>query len=200
MSTLYQHPTLQSYVTPQQRDRAECWLQEAYADGRVTKDEFDGRIGQVLSSTTRQELNQAFAGLVSVPMSSQTIGLHPAYQPLVRPQLRQQAGRGAAGFAHLSFFFLWFFGPGLVFALSPVGSYARREAAKAFNFQLVSAISLAVVVLLGALTGSDAIGWMFALMLLSWFVLTVVGGAKALQGQDWRNPARTVLRLQVLPE
>jgi uncharacterized Tic20 family protein len=133
-------------------------------------------------------------------MPSQAMGLHPAYQPMVRPELRQGAGRGAAGFAHLSVFFFWIFGPGLVFALSPAGSYARREAAKAFNFQVVSAISLAVVAIVSAVANVNLIGWMFPLMALSWLILTVVGGAKALQGEDWRNPVKSVLRLQVLPE
>ncbi|HYP46309.1 MAG TPA: DUF1707 and DUF4870 domain-containing protein [Propionibacteriaceae bacterium] len=200
MSTLYQPPSLQMYVTPEQRDRAERWLQEAYADGRISEDEFDRRIGQVISSTTRQELNGAFYGLVQVPMPSQVMGVHPAYQPMVRPETGQHVGRGAAGFAHLSVFFVWILGPALVFALSPVGSYARREAAKAFNFQVVSAISLVVVAMAAAITNIDAIGLMFPLMALYWLVSTVVGGSKALQGEDWTNPARRVLKLEVLPE
>lgn len=200
MSTLYEHPSLQLQVTPEQRDRAERWLQEAYAEGRITEDEFDRRIGQVISSSTRKELNGAFYGLVQVAAPSQAMGLHPAYQPMVRPQARQQAGRGAAGFAHLSVFFMWIFGPGLVFAVSPSGSYARREAAKAFNFQVVSVVALALVAIVSAMTNVDVIGWVFPLMALSWLVLTIVGGAKALQGENWRNPVKSVLKLEVLPE
>ena len=37
-------------------------------------------------------------------------------------------------------------------------------------------------------------------MALGWFVLTIVGGAKALQGEDWRNPVTRALKLQVLSE
>ncbi len=77
-----------------------------------------------------------------MPTPSQALGVHPAYQPLVRPETKQQAGRGAAGLAHFSVFFLWLLGPGLVFALSTPGTYARREAAKAFNFQLIAAIAV----------------------------------------------------------
>ena len=47
MSPTYEHPSLKMYVTPDQRDRAESWLKEAYADGRITELEFDTRIGQV---------------------------------------------------------------------------------------------------------------------------------------------------------
>jgi hypothetical protein len=35
---------------------------------------------------------------------------------------------------------------------------------------------------------------------LSWFILTIVGGAKALQGENWRNPVRKVAKLEVLSE
>ena len=115
----YEHPSLQLHVTNEQRDRAEPWLKEAYADGRISESEFDHRIGQVLSAATRKELNQAFYGLVQVPTPSRALGVHPAYQPLVRPETKQQAGRGAAGDRPLLLFFLWLFGPALVFAPPP---------------------------------------------------------------------------------
>ena len=35
---------------------------------------------------------------------------------------------------------------------------------------------------------------------LGWFILTVVGGAKALQGESWRNPVKQVVKLEVLSE
>jgi uncharacterized Tic20 family protein len=200
MSSMYEHPSLKMYVTPEQRDRAEHWLQEAYADRRITEDEFDRRIGQVISSSTRKDLNEAFYGLVSVPMPSQALGVHPAYQPMIRPETRQQAGRGVAGFAHFSVFFLWILGPGLVYALSSSGTYAKKEAAKAFNFQFISFISLAAVAIVGGVFDLDFLGWMLPLMGLLWFVLTIVGGAKALQGEDWRNPVKSVLKLEVLSE
>ncbi len=196
--TSYPHPSLQTSVTPEQRERAVSWLQQAYAEDRIGEGELDWRLGQVLEATSRKELNQAFYGVVAVPLASQAMGLHPAYQPLVRPEVRQQVGRGAAGFAHLSVFVLWLLGPLLVFALSAPGSYARREAAKAFNFQLLSFLLLAG----GAIVTSlfDGSGSILGLMGVAWFVLTIVGGAKALQGEDWRNPATRALRLRVLSE
>lgn len=200
MTAAYEHPSLKMYVTPEQRERAEHWLQEAYADNRITEDEFDRRIGQVISSVTRKDLNEAFYGLVHVPMPSKAMGLHSAYQPMVRAQTRQQVGRGVAGLAHFSVFFFWILGPGLVFALSSPGTYARREAAKAFNFQVISAVSLAVVAIAAGITSFDLLGWIFPLMALGWLLLTIVGGAKALQGEDWRNPVKSVLKLEVLPE
>lgn len=200
MNAAYEHPSLTMQVTAEQRERAEHWLQEAYADRRITEEEFDRRIGLVISSDTRKELNEAFYGLVSVPMPSRALGVHPAYQPLVAQQTKTQAGRGAAGFAHFSAFFLWIFGPGLVFALSSPGSYARKEAAKAFNFQLVSFITLVGTGIVTAIVPGDLFDYIFPLMALGWIVLTIVGGAKALQGDDWRNPVKSVIKLEVLSE
>jgi uncharacterized Tic20 family protein len=196
----YPHPTLQMSVTPEQRERAVSWLQQAYAEDRIGESELDWRLGQVLEATSRRELNQAFYGIVSVPFASQAVGLHPAYQPLVRPEVRQQAGRGAAGFAHLSVFFLWLLGPLLVFGLSAPGSYARREAAKAFNFQLLSFLLVAGGAIITSILPGDGISSILSFMGVAWFVLTIVGGAKALQGEDWRNPATRGLKLRVLSE
>jgi uncharacterized Tic20 family protein len=200
MNAAFEHPSLALQVTADQRDRAESWLKDAYADGRVPEDEFDARMGQVLGATTRRELNQAFYGLVTVPVPSQALGVHPAYQPFIRPEVRQQAGRGTAGFAHFSALFTWILGPGLVFALSRPGSYSRREAAKAFNFQLISAIALVLVMIISGVTGLGIFHWILPLMWLGWLVFTIVGGAKALQGEDWTNPVKRVLKLEVLSE
>ena len=93
----------------------------------------------MISAETRKDLNEAFYGLVQVPTPSRALGVHPAYQPLIRPETRQQAGRGVAGIRPLlGRSSSGCFGPGLVFALSSPGTYARREAAKAFNFQLIA--------------------------------------------------------------
>ena len=196
----YPHPTLQMSVTPEQRERAVSWLQQAYAEDRIGESELDWRLGQVLEANSRRDLNQAFYGIVSVPFASQAVGLHPAYQPLVRPEVREQAGRGAAGFAHFSVFLLWLLGPLMVFGLSAPGSYARREAAKAFNFQLLSFLLLVAAGIISSIFPGDGFDPVFGLMFLGWFVLTVVGGAKALQGEDFRNPVTRALKLRVLSE
>lgn len=197
MSPTYEHPSLKMYVTPDQRDRAESWLKEAYADGRITELDFDHRIGQVLSAENRKDLNEAFYGLVQVPTGSTALGLHPAYRPLIRPETKQQAGRGVASLAHFSVFFFWLVGPALVFALSAPGTYARRESAKSFNFQLISFIALILGGISAAIIDSGAV---LGLLFVGWMVLTIVGGAKALQGEDWQNPVRKVIKLEVLSE
>jgi uncharacterized Tic20 family protein len=95
---------------------------------------------------------------------------------------------------------LWLLGPGLVFALSTPGTYARREAAKAFNFQLIAAVAFVVVGMLAGITGLDVFIWLLPFMGLGWFILTILGGAKALQGEDWKNPVKHVIKLEVLSE
>ena len=200
MTSAFEHPSLKMPVTEDQRDRAEHWLQEAYADGRISEQEFDRRIGQVISAGTRRELNEAFFGLIHVPSSSKALGVHPAYQPMIRPETRQQAGRGVAGLAHFSVFFLWIFGPLLFFALSREGSYPRKEAAKAFNFQLISLVSFIAAGILSTFVPFDIFDWIFPLMGVGWLVLTIVGGAKALQGEDWRNPVKAVIKVEALKE
>ncbi len=200
MSALYEHPSLKLHVTPDQRDRAESFLQEAYADGRISEVEFDSRIGQVISAVTRKELNEAFFGLVQVPAPSQALGVHPAYAPMIKPETRQQAGRGVASLAHFSVFFTWLFGPGAVYLLSPTGSYARREAAKAFNFQLISSITFVAMMIIGGISDNGVIDMVLGAMVLGWFALTIVGGAKALQGDDWKNPVKNVVKVEVLNE
>ena len=101
MSPTYEHPSLRMYVTPEQRERAESWLKEAYADGRITELEFDTRIGQVITAETRKDLNEAFYGLVQVPTPSRVLGVHPAYQPQVF-QGGQVAAYGLGGDRELS--------------------------------------------------------------------------------------------------
>jgi uncharacterized Tic20 family protein len=200
MSATYEHPSLRLPVTPDQRERAEHWLQEAYADGRISEIEFDRRIGQALSATTRRELNEAFFGLVQVTAPSQALGVHPAYQPLVRPETKTQAERGVAAIAHFSTFLFWLVGPLLIFALTQPGGYARREAAKAFNFQLIAGAAAIGTGILAAITDWDILGWILGLMFIGWVVLTIVGGAKALQGEDWTNPMKHIVKAEPLSE
>lgn len=197
----YEHPSLRMQVTDVQRDRAEKWLQEAYADGRISGDEFDIRIGQVISADTRKDLNGAFYGLVHVPAPSQALGVHPAYQPLVRPETQQRAGQGMAAVAHFSALFSWIFGPGLFYLVATPGSYARREAAKAFNFQVIAAVTFMVAGVLAATVLPDFVdAVIFPLIWLGWMLGTIVGGAKAAQGEDWKNPVKRVAKLDILPE
>ena len=194
------HPSLGLAVSPEQRDRAERFLAEAYADGRLNEFEFDARMDQVLGAQTRKDLNQAFYGLIDVPPTSRALGLHPAYHPsLVNQNQDGRAGRAAGAIAHLSPFVAWIFGPLFVYAVAGRGTFARREAAKAFNFQIIATVAF---VLGGILTGilDGATGPLMGILGLGWFVLTLVHGIKAAQGEDWTNPVRKVVKWELLNE
>ncbi len=202
MTASFEHPTLHLPVTAEQRDRAAEYLQTAYADGRISEEEFDRRIGQVLGASTRKDLNDAFYGLVEVP-SYAAPGPSPALYPQSRYG-RQPAvpGQGTPGgaLAHFSGLAFSIAGPGVGYALARPGSLARRESAKAFNFQVISLLTVIVGGILSAVTDWGLINFLLGLATIAWVVLTIVGGVKAARGEDWTNPVRKLIKLEILPE
>lgn len=111
------------------------------------------------------------------------------------------ASKATGALAHFLGLFTWIIGPGIIFAVSPAGSDARKEAAKSFNFQVVAMLTLIVGGIISAVILPN---WMDNILLpliwLGWLLGTVVGGAKAAQGEDWTNPATKVTRLRILSE
>lgn len=188
----FEHPSLNLPVTQEQRERSLEYLQGAYAEGRLTIYEFDSRAGTVLSATTRRELNQAFTGLARVPVGTGATLLGR----------RRSSGPGAgarvgATVAHLSGLGSFVVGPAVVYAMAPHGGYARREAAKAFNFQLVSLVVLATLsIFLDGFLGGALLG----VAGFAWLMLTIAGVAHAGSGDDWRNPVSRVVPLRLLDE
>ena len=173
-----------------ERSRAESLLQDAYCVGRLDEAELDERLGQVMRAQTRSELNRSLAGL---PRQ------HPfaTPRPMAHATNPQATPLGAA--AHLLALFSWVFGPLLVYAVATPGTPARREAARAFNFQLITAVVAVVVAVVGgAILPGAAVATLMVTGWLGWLVLTVMGGAKALAGVPWTNPVLKVLRLEVL--
>lgn len=194
------HPSLGLGVTDQERDRAERFLADAYADGRLNEFEFDGRMEQVLRAQTRKDLNQAFYGLVDVPPTSRALGLHPAYRPeLIRQSADSSTGRATAAIAHFSPFVSWIFGPLVVNLVAKPGSFAKRESAKAFNFQVTSTVFFIVASIANGIA-DDRFGWLLGLAWVAWLVLTITGGVKAAKGEEWQNPVRKVVKHQLLKE
>lgn len=53
----------EDFASDADRDGAADALQAAYADGRLKRDEFDSRIGQVLQARTHGQLNSALTGM-----------------------------------------------------------------------------------------------------------------------------------------
>lgn len=182
------HPSLDLRVGDAERAHAEAVLQDAYSAGRLDHGEFDQRLGMVMTAQTRRDLNSSVAGL---PMRFNT----PSQS--LAPRSPQATGLGAT--AHFSGLLTWIFGPLLVYAAATPGTPARREAAKAFNFQLVAGLACLVVAIVGGILLPDVamevimpLGW------LGWLLLTIMGGARALSGQQWNNPVMKFIRLQVL--
>jgi uncharacterized Tic20 family protein len=165
-----------------ERRQARERITQAFVDGRIDRFDFDRRLGVLLQAGTRSELGDALVGLPS--------GQQMPPLPSVPAQ-----NTGLAAFGHLSVFFLWIFGPLLTWALAPEWSYARREAAKAFNFQLVS-----MVVGAGSLVVANILnlGILVPVWMVAWFVLTIAGGLRAAQGQEWTNPVMRVVRWNAL--
>lgn len=182
-----EHPSLSLPVTVPDRDRAEDALKEAYADGRIGEAELDRRLGQVMTAASRRDLNAAFYGIVP----SRPFGT--ALPAAVRPR-----GTGMAALAHFSVFFTWIFGPLLCWAVASPGSFARREAAKAFNFQVIATVLLVLTGIVGGIVLPAVIDTVMGLGFVAWLVLTVVGGARAASGVNWTNPVSRVVRWEVL--
>lgn len=188
MTSNYEHPSLILRVSDEDRQRAEDLLKEAYAAGRINEFEFDQRLEQVLTSRTRRDLNASMYGVV--PFGAQVAAQVPA--------VTVNRGSGMAAFAHFSSLFLGFIGPAIFYGLSGQNSYARREAAKAFNFQFVSFLTFWVLVV--AVTIIESLGLAIAVGGALWLALTIVGGLKASQGEDWNNPVTKAIPLKILSE
>lgn len=196
MNPAYEHPSLNLQVSEEQRDRAVDWLQRAYADGRLTETELDQRLDQVFAAGTRRDLNLAFYGLVQPSAPSQALGVHPAYAPLVSPAAQDTAGRWIGAFSWFSSPFTWIFGPLVGYLVAPQGSEARTQAAAAFDFTLLSTGGFIGATILAAIW--EPLGVLVAVVMLAWFILTIVGGAKAASGERWENPALKASPIRLL--
>jgi len=195
-TTPTEEPALGLQVTDEQRERATRWLQEAYADGRVDGADFERRLGLVIGATTRSDLNEAFAGVPSGSPSGPSTG-HLTYPPAAPAAT---TGRGGAALAHFIALISSFVGPLIVYLASSHNTYVRKEAAKSFNFQI---IALVVTIAAGIITSflPHALdGFIMPLLWLGWLLGTIVGGARAASGDDWTNPVKKVIRIDILPE
>ena len=134
---IYQpHPSLTRPVTPEQRDRAEAWLHDAFMDGRMSQPEYEHRLGQVMTAETRGAMNAAFLGLAEFdavddtpdPVRLPAVG-GAARVPAARvPGATSGSQRGLAALAHFSYFFSWMIGAFVIYRVTDKGSYAKREA------------------------------------------------------------------------
>lgn len=178
------------------KTRAKVLVQEAYVAGVLSKDEFDARIDRIAAATGRLDLDAAVRGLRPAPMPAAP--MLPATYAWASTSLEPRRNTGVGAFAHFSVFLGWIFGPLVTYAFAERGSFGRREAAKAFNWQLTSLVIFSLLGFVsGALHLSDAV---MPLVSLVWFVLTIVGGVKAAQGIDWNNPVMRFVPFKVIDE
>ena len=63
--------------------------------------------------------------------------------------------------------------------------------------RLVSWIGLLI---LQGVTGLGIFDFLIGLAFIGWVVLTVLSGAKALQGDDWTNPVKKIVKVEALSE
>lgn len=129
------------------RDSANGLLQTAYAEGRLTKDEYDERSGQVLTAKTYQQLQALTADL-----PGHSLGVHPQF-PVQYAMPRRTNGLAVASLAcGVGQVFFWSLAaiPAVV-----LGHMARRQIRR---------------------TGEDGAGLALAGLILGWIgiVLTVV--------------------------
>jgi len=141
----------QMRVSDRDRDTANGLLQTAYAEGRLTKDEYDDRSGRVLMSQTQAQLQALTADLPGA-----AFGVQPQYQ-VQYAMPRRTNGLAVASLAcGIGQIFFWFLAaiPAVV-----LGHMARRQIRQ---------------------TGEDGAGMALAGLVLGWIgivatVLLVVG-------------------------
>lgn len=190
-------------VSKQDRDGAEQRLREAHRLGRMNPAEFEARMSRVIAAERLDELAAAVDGpLPSAPSDYGYRAQEPS-GPFTGAVLPARSGGDRstvmATLAHLSPFLFWLFGPLVFWAISRTGSYAKREAAKAFNWQLVAAAFGLAAAAIGWLLPGDG-NPVARIWTVIWVVLTVVGAVGAARGKDWRNPVRALLPWEVLSE
>ena len=71
---------------------------------------------------------------------------------------------------------------------------------QAFNFTLVSWIGIIASTVLAEVTNIDLFNMITGILVVGWIVLSIVGGAKAAHGENWKNPVKQVVKLEVLSE
>ncbi|MGB3956269.1 MAG: DUF1707 and DUF4870 domain-containing protein [Brooklawnia sp.] len=189
-------------VSEPDRDRAERLLHQAHREGRITTTDFEERFTRAMNATRAGQLYSAIQN-IPAPVSQAMVRVGEQYQRARSgqpqqgwtPAIRQADTERNAALTHLSGMFTWIFGPLVIHSVSRPGSVLRREAAKAFNYQLAAGgIFLAASMVFGIL----GLGSLTGLVWLSWLGLTIMSAVKAGNGHDWTNPLTRVTKVNLL--
>lgn len=172
-------PAAQSFVTDAQRDLAVKQLSRSYGEGAINEAELDRRLEMALEARTRVQLNQSLAGLVHIRPSSSTP--LPAMPPRMSREPVGTSGENlGAGLVHLSGFAGFFFIPAIVKAASVPGSRLWWEASRAMGLQLSTVVYGSLVFAAALLLPFSGLWWtIFSMGCVAWFLLTIVGSARA---------------------
>lgn len=198
-----EQPAPDGPINEMQRGDAERQLHQAFRDGRITTTDFEERFTKAMNATQLGQLRAALEN-IPAPVQQAMVSVHQQYRSHTgqqrpgqwTPAIPQQNESGAAMLTHLSGLISWIIGPAIIYGSSRPGSVVRREAAKAFNFQLLSSILFIV----GAVIfGTFGLGGLVALMWFGWFGLTIAGGVMAGRGDDWTNPLNSWVKVNPLP-
>ena len=180
-------------VSEVERDRAERLLHQAHREGRITTTDFEQRFTRAMNATRADQLYAAIQN-IPAPLNQAMVPMGEQYQRGYGPQNPQAArmpvfpagdSERNATLTHLCGALTWIFGPLIVHSSTRPGSLLRREAAKAFNYQLIAGgVFVAAAIVFGIL----GLGNLMGLVWLGWLGLTIAGAVKAGNGQDWTNP------------
>ncbi|MCO6008900.1 DUF1707 and DUF4870 domain-containing protein [Actinoallomurus purpureus] len=144
-------------------------LQQAFAEGRIDKEELDLRLHLAMTAKTRADLDAVLADLAPVPAAA-----HPAPVPTGEPTAEQ---RVLAALAHVLGATTLFLGPLIMLCTGARRSpYVRGHIVTALNFQLTLLILTIVTLGVGAIV--YAVSWM----------VCAVAALLALAGTPFRYP------------
>lgn len=191
-----------AFITDDQRENAEYLLRQALRDGRITSYDFEQRFTSVVNASSTSQLHAVIRQIP--PSVGQTFtgaddrfhGRTDARAYVPRTPGVRSASNGMAALAHISGIFSWVVGPAICYAFARPGGVLRREAAKAFNYQLVAGLLFVGLAMVLGMVGLDAI---IGPLWLGWLGLSISGAAKAGSGQDWTNPVNKYTHVAPLP-
>ena len=162
-------------VSHAEREPAVDRLQQAYAEGRLDKSEFDVRLHLAMTAKTRDDLDAVLADLEAQPAPTRGSGRHPVYQPPDEDPTAEQ--RVLAALAHVLGVVTLFVGPLVMLCTKAKrSSYVRAHIVAALNFQLTLLIVSIVTF------GVGAIAYGFA------WIVAGVAALLALSGSKFRYP------------
>ncbi|GAB2927932.1 DUF1707 and DUF4870 domain-containing protein [Nonomuraea fastidiosa] len=169
-------------VTNQDREHVVEHIKAAYADGRYDKLEFDERLERAMTARTHGDLMPIMNEIYGPNAVPQLAPMPPA--PVAQEGPAESHERLGGALAHLiPLLGFPIVGPLLLLVTGAKTSpYMRKHALEALNFQItvVGATILLPFTVVGIV--------LLPFILVFGVVLSVVGGVKALQGDDFRYP------------